>query len=63
MLALLVRVPGQMKIKRNEIAHQLAEPGSSFPLTGPEPALEIFVNVAGGVVNFWTSRKRDEYSD
>jgi hypothetical protein len=42
MLALLgVGVPGHMGINRNEIAHQLAKMGSSLPLIGPEPALDI----------------------
>lgn len=55
-LALLVRVPGQMGINRNEIAHQLTKLDFSLPLTGPEPALEIFAKVAEGVMSFWTNR-------
>jgi hypothetical protein len=62
MLALLVRVPGQVGINRNAIAHQLAELGSSLPLIGPEPGLDIFAKVADGLMSCWTSRKREEYS-
>jgi hypothetical protein len=45
-----------MGINRNEIAHQLTKLDFSLPLTGPEPALEIFAKVAEGVMSFWTNR-------
>jgi len=53
-------MPGHMRINRNEIAHQLAKLGSSLPLVGPEPALDIYAKVADGVMRGWTSRKREE---
>jgi ribonuclease HI len=41
----------------NEVADQLARQGSSHPLTGPEPALDISAKVARG----WTNKKHGEY--
>jgi len=41
----------------NEIADQLTREGSSHPLIGPDPALEISPKVARGVITDWMSRK------
>jgi hypothetical protein len=49
-----------MGIDGNKIADQLARPGSSQPLIGPEPALGISAKVARGVIRNWTSRKHEE---
>jgi ribonuclease HI len=37
----LILVPGHTGIDGNETADQLARKGSTYPLTGPEPALGI----------------------
>jgi ribonuclease HI len=57
----LLWVPGHMGIDGNEIADQLARQGSSYPLTGPEPALGISTKVAREVIRDWTSRKHGEH--
>jgi ribonuclease HI len=44
----LVWEPGHIGIDGNEIANQLARQGSSHPLIGPEPALDISAKVARG---------------
>jgi hypothetical protein len=49
-----------MGIDGNEIADQLARQGSTHPLIGPEPALDISAKFARGIVRDWTSRKHEE---
>jgi hypothetical protein len=39
-----------MWIDGNEIATQLARPGSSHPFTGPKPALGMSTKLAWGVI-------------
>jgi hypothetical protein len=48
-----------MGIDGNKLADQLARPGSSPPLIGPEPALGISAKVARGVIRDWMSRKHE----
>jgi hypothetical protein len=50
-----------MGINLNEIEHQLAKLGSTLPLIGSEPALDISAKVADGVMRSWMSRKREEH--
>jgi hypothetical protein len=44
-----------------KVVVQLARPGSSHALTGPQLALGISVKVARGVIRGWKNRKHEEY--
>ena len=46
-----------MGLDGNETADELANQGSSHPLTEPKSELGISVKVARGVIRDWTSRK------
>ena len=50
-----------METGGNEIAEELARQGSSHPLTGPKPGLDISAKVAKGVIMDWTRRKYEEH--
>jgi ribonuclease HI len=56
----MVWVPEHMGMDGNEIADELAQQGSSHPLTGPEPALVYLQSLPGGVIRDWTNRKHEE---
>ena len=49
----LILVPGNTGIDGNETADQLARKGSSYPLTGLEPAFGISTKVVKGVIRDW----------
>jgi hypothetical protein len=59
----MVWVPEDMGIDRKEIADQLAEQGSSHPLTEPEPGLStsISAKVAMRVIRDGTSPQQKEH--
>jgi hypothetical protein len=50
-------VPGHVEVNGNEIADHLARQGPSYPLTGPEHALDISAKVAREMIRTWMSRK------
>jgi hypothetical protein len=50
-----------METDGNEIADELARQGTSHPLTGPEPGLDIYAKATKGVIMDWTSRKHEEH--
>jgi hypothetical protein len=50
-----------METDGNDIADELARQGSSHPLIGPEPGLDISAKVAKEVIMDWTSRKHEEH--
>jgi hypothetical protein len=59
----LAWLPGHMGIDENEIADQLARQGSSCPLRGPEPTLDISAKFARQVIRSWTNRKPEGFTD
>lgn len=56
-------LPGHMGIDENETADQLASQGSSCPLKGPEPTLDISAKFARQVISSWTNRKPEGFMD
>jgi hypothetical protein len=54
----LMQVPGHMRTDANETADQLARQGSS-PLTKPQPALDISIKVARGVIRGCMNKKHE----